>query len=91
MSAAGPSGPRAILAALPCEVRPVPEWSLEHRTELTSLFAAGLPDDRLSHIIGVAGAVDDPDTAELLRTYIDDPHLRSSAIATIKWPPDQQA
>jgi hypothetical protein len=83
---------RSILAAFPGEVRPVLEWSLEHRTELTSLFAAWLvDDDRLSHIIGMAGAVGNADTAELLRTYIDDPHLGSSAITAIKWLADRQA
>ncbi len=73
-----------ILAAHPDEIRPILEWGLQHRTALTSLFAATLHEDRLTHIVSMLAAIGNASTAELLRAYIDDPHLGSSAITAIK-------
>lgn len=73
-----------LLAAFPDQSRPILEWSLKHPEQLTSIFASTLHEDRLSHIVGMLSAVGNDDTADLLRAYIDDPHLGSPAIAAIK-------
>lgn len=73
-----------ILAAFPGPARPILEWSLRHGAELTSLFRGNFHDDGLIQVIGMLAAVGNASTAELLRAYVDDPQLGSSAIAAIK-------
>jgi len=79
-----------VLTAFPDEIRPILEWSLRYHTALTSMFARS-HDDRLSHIVSMLAAVGNATTADLLRAYIDDLHLGSSAIITIKALNENQA
>ena len=79
-----------VLTAFPDEIRPILEWSLQHHTALTSIFA-GFHDDRLSHIVSMLAAVGNATTADLLRAYIDDLRLGSSAITAIKALTENQA
>jgi hypothetical protein len=73
-----------FLAAFPGSVRPILEWSLRHSAELTSLFRGNFHDDSLSQVISMLAAVGNASTVELLRAYVDNPQLGSSAIAALK-------
>ena len=73
-----------ILTAFPGQTRPILEWSLRHCAELTSLFRGNFHDDSLSQIVSMLAAVGNDSTSDLLRAYIDDPQLGTSAIAAIK-------
>jgi len=79
-----------VLTAFPDEIRSILEWSLQHHTALTSIFT-GFHDDRLSHIVSMLAGVGNATTADLLRAYIDDLHLGSSVITTIKALTENQA
>lgn len=73
-----------ILIAFPDQTRLILEWSLLHSEELTSLFRGNFHDDSLSQIVGMLAAVGNARTSDLLRAYIDDPKLGTSAIAALK-------
>ena len=73
-----------ILTAFPDQTRLILEWSLLHSAELTSLFRGNFHDDSLSQIVGMLAAVGNARTSDLLRAYIDDPQLGTSAIAALK-------
>jgi hypothetical protein len=73
-----------LLHAFPDELRPILEWGLQHQDELTSIFPRYISQDRGKYIISMLEVVGNAETAELLRPYVDDPSLGSSAIAAIK-------
>ncbi len=61
------------------------EWNLKGRDSLkpTSIFRL-VVHDRPDYLISTLAQIGDGDLVELLRTYVDDPTLGSSAIWTIK-------
>jgi NACHT domain len=75
---------RPILATFPDQIRPILEWSLKHSAERTSLFRGNFDGDSLGQVISMLAVVGNASTSDLLRTYIDDPRLGTSAIAAIK-------
>ncbi len=74
-----------ILRTFPDEIRPILEWSLEQwdSLTLTSIFQFAV-HDRQDYLISMLGTVGNPGSVELLRAYVDDPVLGSSAIKAIK-------
>ena len=73
-----------ILATFPSQSRPILEWSLRHGAELTSLFRGNFDGDSLGYVISMLAVVGNAGTSDLLRAYVDDPRLGTSAIAAIK-------
>ena len=66
-------------------MRPIVEWSLEQWDSLT--LTSILPfavHDRQDYLISIFAAIGNPRSVELLRAYVDDPKLGSSAIQAIK-------
>jgi hypothetical protein len=74
-----------ILETFPDEVRPIVEGSLEqwNSLTLTSIFRFAVHDHQ-SYLISMLGAIGNARSVELLRAYVDDPALGSSAIRAIK-------
>jgi hypothetical protein len=74
-----------ILATFPDEIRSIVEWSLEQGNALilTSIFRVAF-HDRQDYLISMLATVGNARSVELLRAYVDDPMLGSSAIRAIK-------
>jgi hypothetical protein len=74
-----------ILRTFPNEVRPIVEWGLEQWNSplLTSIFPFPV-HDRQDYLISMLAAIGNARSVELLRAYVDDPTLGSSAIRAIK-------
>jgi hypothetical protein len=74
-----------ILRTFPDQVRPIVEWSLEQwdSLTLTSIFRFAV-HDRQDYLISMLAEVGNVHSAELLRSYVDDPTLGRSAIRAIK-------
>jgi hypothetical protein len=74
-----------ILKAFPDEVRPIVEWSLEQWDSLTLTSIFRFPvHDRPDYLISMLAQIGNARSVDLLRTYVDDPELGSSAIQAIK-------
>lgn len=80
-----------ILQTFPGEVRPIVEWSLEQwdSLTLTSIFRFAV-HDRQDYLISMLGGIGNTHSIELLRAYVDDPKLGSSAIRAIKQLADER-
>jgi hypothetical protein len=74
-----------IMRTFPDEVRPIVEWSLEQwdSLTLTSIFRFAV-HDRQDYLISMLATIGNLHSVELLRAYVDDPNLGSSAIRAIK-------
>jgi hypothetical protein len=74
-----------ILETFSDEVRSIVEWSLEqwNSLTLTSIFRFAA-HDRQDYLISMLAVVGNARSVELLRAYVDDPTLGSSAIRAIK-------
>jgi hypothetical protein len=84
-----PSPIAAIMEAFPDEMRPILEWSIEHPNAMASVFPHTW-EDRGRTLIGMLATVGDTGSAELLRTYVDDPALGATAITAIRSLNDRQ-
>ena len=73
-----------IITRFSNEVRPILEWSLQHRDSLTSLFPGPERENRACKIINMLGMIGNVETIELLQTYTEDEVLGRHAISAIK-------
>ncbi len=74
----------ALLQTLPAEGTEALVWSLEHPDSLRSCFTRSHADERSDHTMVMLGRIADQRAAEVMRRFVSDPRLGTTAVAAIR-------
>lgn len=79
-----PSPLQLMMLGFPDEIRLILEWSIQHPSDLTSVFPH-VWEDRQRTLIALLAKVGNAESSELLQSYVDDSALGATAIIAIRY------